>query len=403
MSWIDKLENVKFSITTGDGKIYFPLWRTAEKSKEFNVSAYDLINVEGTFVDRKKAKGGKFPFAFYFQGEDNIEQSDEFEKSSNDNRAWTVEHPFYGTIKGQPTNLKRIDSSYNVTEINIEFWESVDEDYPLSEISIKDNIRAKVDDLNMVALAQLVENSNPITADISGLKEQTILSSAKQVPDVNSFNDFKNQVKTAVKTADQLVLDTQTALENVQKVINAPAEFSTAVKAKIDSYVASYEIMKNSIESLFDKYLFESQASSVIAGMCLSSVNPGTKDYVVRADIEYVNDKIVAMYNDYLLTLDEQQVSIYEIDKSWTPDSLIQAKLINLVKATSNGLFLLSFNARQEREYELTEDSNLIVLTHRFLGLDADDKNIDDFRKMNNIKNFELYQIRKGRTIKYFV
>ena len=76
---------------------------------------------------------------------------------------------------------------------------------------------------------------------------------------------------------------------------------------------------------------------------------------------------------------------------------------MSLVSFTSKNLFLLSFDARQERLYELTEDSNLIVLTHRFLGLDADDANIESFRKINDIKNDELYRVRKGRTIKYFV
>ena len=76
---------------------------------------------------------------------------------------------------------------------------------------------------------------------------------------------------------------------------------------------------------------------------------------------------------------------------------------MSLVSFTSSGLFQLSFDARQERVYELTEDSNLILLTHKFLGLDADDKNMNAFRKINGIKNFEIYKIEKGRTIKYFV
>lgn len=403
MSWKERLENIKFSIKTGDGKMYFPLWKTAEKSKDFNVSKYDFINVEGSFVDRKKAQGGKFPLVFFFQGDDNIEQSDTFEKSANDNRIWTIEHPFYGTIKGQPTNLKRVDSNYNVTEITIDFWESIEDDYPLSDTSIKDSTISRVSELNKASLNQLVENGKPSTGNISGLKDSILLTSSKFTPDSDSYNKYVNLVKTGIKNADKLTTDTGTALQSVQDVISFPAEFSTSVKDKITSYKSSYEILKKSIGDLFEKYLFESQASTLIAGMCLTAVTPQDSDYVVRNDIESINTIINEIYADYLKTLDNNQVSIYDVNNNWTPNALIQLNLMSLVSFTSNSLFLLSFDARQERLYELTEDSNLILLTHRFIGLDADDENIESFRKINNIKNDELYKIQKGRTIKYFV
>jgi|TARA_R110000782_G_scaffold207631_1_gene296147 hypothetical protein len=403
MSWKDRLDNVEFSIQTGDGKIYYPLWRNAEKSKDFNVTSYDFINVEGSFVDRKRPKGNKYPLTFYFQGEDNIDQCDLFEESSSDSRIWTVEHPFYGTIKGQPTNLKRNDSSYNVTELTVEFWESIDDDYPLSKTSIKDLTQNKVDELNQNAIDQLVENAAPSTSDISSLKESMILIGSKQNPDFAKFNEYKNIVKKAVKSADNLVLRTETALTDAQTVINAPADFATSVQAKISSYIQSYISLKSSVNNLFDKYKFESQSASIIAGMCLSAVNPLEDDYIVRDEIEFVNDSINEIYADYLLSLDSYQVSIYDTNNAWSQNALIQSNVMSLVSFTSSGLFQLSFDARQERVYELTEDSNLILLTHKFLGLDADDKNMNAFRKINGIKNFEIYKIEKGRTIKYFV
>jgi len=402
MAWKDRLDNIKFSITTGDGKIYYPLWKTAEKSKEFNVSSYDFINVEGTFVDRKKARGSKFPLVFYFQGEDNIEQCDKFEASANDNRIWTVVHPFYGTIKGQPTNLKRNDSSYNVTEITIDFWESITEDYPFARTSAPDSAQAMAQQLNNISLAQTVGNSAPQTSDILTVKDSIILTASKHTPDPDSFNDYKNKVKTAIKTADDLVTDTEVSLKNAQSVINAPIDFAISVKEKINSYTESYFTLKGLVKSLFDKYYFESQASSILSAMCLSALNPGESDYIVRDDIESVNNAINDIYNDYLSTIDNNQVSIYE-NNSWSPNSFIQSNLSTLINFTANSLFQISFDARQERLYELKEDSNLILLTHRFIGLDANDENIESFRRINNIKNDELFRVKKGRVIKYFV
>jgi len=61
MSWKSKLDNIKFSIKTGDGKEYFPLWKSTEKTKEYNTSSYDFIDVEKSLVERKKPKSSKYP------------------------------------------------------------------------------------------------------------------------------------------------------------------------------------------------------------------------------------------------------------------------------------------------------------------------------------------------------
>ena len=402
MSWKEKLDNIQFEITTGDGKTYQPLWVSGEKSKDFNISKYDFINTEGSYIDRKKAQSNIYPLTFFFQGEDNIEQCNDFEASANDSRAWEIEHPFYGTIKGQPTNLKRNDSSFNVTTVTVDFWESIDGEFPNSEISIKDETKSKVNLVDSLSSNFFIENSNPEISDITLFKENIVLSGAKFTPDSESFNDYKNTVSAAVKSADNLVVDAETAFNDAQKVINKPSDFASSVISKVSSYESAYEVLKSSLGGLFSKYNFESQAATILSALCNSVVNPSGDDYITRTDIESVNSDLVSLYEDYISTLDSNQVSIYDIGNSWAPNIQIQSALADLIFFTSNSLFLLSFDARQERTFELTKDSNLILLTHRFMGL-ASDENLDVFREINNIKNNELFRIRKGRTIKYFI
>jgi len=50
----------------------------------------------------------------------------------------------------------------------------------------------------------------------------------------------------------------------------------------------------------------------------------------------------------------------------------------------------------------LEKDSNLIVLTHRFLGL-ASDENLEIFKRINKIGLSETYRIKKGRLITYYI
>ncbi len=403
MSWKDRLENITFTITTGDGKVFTPLWKNGEKGKDFNITKYDFINLDGSLIDRKKPQSNKYPLVFWFQGDDNIEQANAFEDSADDNRLWTVEHPFYGTIKGQPTNLKRNDTSYNVTEVTVDFWESIDGEFPESEISIQDNVRAKVDSVNALSADFIVENSAPSTADINLVKDGVILTGSKFSPDTENFNDFQNLVTKAVKNSDKLVTDTLTAFQDVQSVIVAPAGFNTSVLSRINSFVEAYEVLKDTISNLYSKFNFESQAATLISAMCQACVNPLDDDFVTRSDIEEINDILISTYDDYLATLDENQVEIYDLDNSWTPTVQIQLELVDLVFFTSKSLFSLSFNARQERTVELKEDSNLIVLTHRYMGGLDDEEKLETFKRINNIKNDELFKVRQGRTIRYFV
>lgn len=403
MSWSDRLDNIKFTIITGDGKVYTPLWKSTEKSKDYNVSRQDHINVSGSFIDKRRPQGGKFPLMFYFQGDDNIDQSNEFEISADDSRLWTVEHPFYGTVKGQPVNIKRNDTSYNSTEVTVDFWESTELDSPSSTVSASDDVRSRFNDLNINNVAVFVENAEPVTGDIQQMKDDILVVASKHHPDEGSFNSYTNTVKTAIKTADDLLSDTETSFRNSQNVITEPSSFVDKVSRKISDYVESYGVLKNSVSDVFDKVYFETQAASLIGGMCDCAVNPIEGDYVTRSDIESVNDSISETYSDYLATMDENQVTVYDVDESWSPNVVVQSDISGLVSFTSSSLFLLSFDARQEREYELTEDSNIILLAHRFMGLDPDDKNIDTFRQINQIKNDELFKIRKGRVVRYFV
>ena len=403
MSWKDRLENKKLTITTGDGKIYTPLWIFSEKSKEFNISKYDFINQSGSFVDRKEPQGSSFPLTLYFQGEDNIDQAQAFEDSAEDKRLWTIEHPFYGTIKGQPNDFKRDDSSYNVTVITISFWESIDGEFPESEISIEDEVKSKADSVNKTAAAFLVENSVPETADIPKILQLISKAGAKFKANKAKFNEYKNIVNKAAKVANNIVYNVVEAAAAIQDVINFPANFATSVSSRVNSYVGVYNDLKDSIDNVFSKYNFESQAASVFAGIAVSAVTNTEESYITRTDIENINNILVNLYDDYLETLDNNQVTIYDIEESWTPNLQIQLEILALISFTSTALYQLSFDARQERTVELTKDTNLIILTHRFLGLDALDENIDTFRKINNIKNEELYKIKQGRTIKYFV
>ena len=224
MSWLDKLENSKFTIQTGDGKTFSPLWKSGEKSKDFNTAIFEFINVEGSYVKRKKPKSNKHTLVFYFQGEDNIEKSDEFETSANDSRAWKVQHPFYGNLVGQPLSMSRNDSNLNITEISVDFWETISEGGAKKKVSPVDNLismgvthqntsaqiyASKVDikPINQSAIKQNVTNFS--------LKYDSILD------DVN-YAEYQAAVSKAMQSIDDMILYPVQAIKDINELISIP-------------------------------------------------------------------------------------------------------------------------------------------------------------------------------------
>ena len=403
MSWKDRLENIQFKIVTGDGEEFFPLWKSTSKEKEFNTSKYEFIDKSGSLITRKKPKSNKIPLVFWFQGDDNIDQAQKFENSADDSRLWTITHPFYGVLKGQPLNLKRDDKDFNITQVNVDFWESINGDMPSSEISISDSIIEKVNEINENAISSFSQGVDLKVSDISNIRINSNLISSSFTSDQNNFANFSNIVSESQNSFENIFDDPLSFITLNQKVIDITSSFSNSIYSKINSYKLIFNNLKNSIYSKTDKFYFESQCATIFGAIAKSVLNGSSSDFVTRDDVISVNIDLIDLFNDYLLALDENQVDGYDVNNFWNPNHDLLRSLFDLVFFTSNRLFQISFNAKQERVFELEKDSNLIILTHRFLGLDPDDENINLFKKINNIKNNELFTIPKGRILKYYV
>lgn len=405
MSWKSNIDNIKFSIKTGDGKEFFPLWKPGEKSIEYNTSSFDFIDVEKSLVERKKPKSGKYPLTFWFQGDDNIEQAQEFEDSAKDNRYWTVTHPFYGSIKGQPLSISRNDSNYNITEITVDFWETIVFDYPKSNLSIQDNTLVKKEEVFDSAAKSYSEKEVFETKDIDRLKGYIakIGKAIEVIQNDTTFADFQNKINKALNASDYLITNSLNAISTAQDILNLPGEIVSSVKDRIGAYKSVFNSIIGVLESVPDKLFLQSMGASVISAMCNEGVNfDFESDYTTITEVESVSRDILEIYNNYLTLVDGASVSNYDIDNNYQPNPIVQSELHNLVMFTIANLFNLAFDAQQERVVYLPKDSNLVLLTHKYMGL-ANDENMQRFRDINNIKLKELFCIKKGRKIKYYV
>lgn len=405
MSWEDRLNNIRFKITTGDGRSFSPLWVSGEASVEFNAKKYEFIGVPGSLIDRKQPMGAKYPLTFFFQGEDNIEQADAFLKSAKDPRPWEIIHPFYGTILGQPLSLSRIDDTYNVTKFVVDFWETISEDYPNTQVSPRDIIASKVQGVNTLGIISYTSGAQPTSADISSIKENTSDVAAKfdRIQTEETFAEYKNAVSKAVNSLDNIIASPGEAIQSNQQILMLPSTYDIPVISRINAIYLAYLELKAVITGRNDKYYFESQGATLLSALSSAAITPYEEDFVTRDQVSEVNGILIGTYEDYLQTIDQAQVSRYDQDNEWVPNPQLQQSLYELITDTTAQLYQLAFGAKQERIIEVSDDTNLFILTHRYMGLDQEDKNLEAFRKINDIRNDELFKIKKGRKIKYFV
>lgn len=405
MIWQERLENVAFTIRTGDGRVYTPLWKNSETEQEYKTAVFDFINIPGSLIERKEPKSRKYPLVFWFAGEDNISQAETFQISAADRRPWTVTHPFYGEIFGQPLSIARNDTNYNITEINVDFWETIREDFPQTNTSITDEVSQRKDEVLEESAIAYATSTTLETQDIiknSDSLEFTV-ATLQPLQDDQTNSEFQNAVSNARSANTNLLSDPQNAIQNIQRVVDLPSTYNRPVRSKLNAYATAYAGLSRAFNTVSDKLFFESQGATMLSAYANSSVNPRSDDYQLRSEVEEVVSELMRLYNDYLQIIDNNQVEIFDIENAYTPNGDVQFRLQEIVNFTIDQLFIFAFDAQQERTFFTKKEQNLFVLAHRFSNLDQFDENLEQFRQLNDIKLNRLFVIPKNTEIKYIV
>lgn len=408
MSWQEKIKTALI-ITTGDGREYKPLWKNAQQSTDFNVSEFDFINTPGTLVDRREPKGRKFPLEIYFQGDEHLEQAEAFRISANDKRAWTVSHPLYDIIVCHPSSLTFDNTDLNVTKITGTLFETITSDKPKSTVSPVDKITEDKSTLDEVCAATFEATVIPAASDVSDMKDSTqqAYNSGSLVARGDDAQNYFNYFNTAQAAILSATVEPLAAMRAAITFLNAPALFVDTVQARFNLLQTQFEALQNSLPSIFspnEKRIYQAQGTAIVSSMALAAATPQTAaEYGSMEAVLDMAENLLDNYNAFLLDLDGLQTNNGGLEDSYIPDPAPLTGLNELISFTVTSLFDIALEAKQERALYLEEDSNPIVLTHRFYGLDSADELLDYFIATNQIGLNELLQIKKGRKIVYYV
>lgn len=401
MTWIDNIETVVFTIITGDNISYTPKWRNATKEVEYNASIFEFVDIEGSLVIRKKAKGRRFELEFYFDGENSIIQGNNFEISARNSKNWTIKHPFYGDFKCQPIALKQDDSTLNVSRFNASVIETITDKYPTYTEIIPDKIEEQLIITNRKQ-AEAFENSKELDKnELQDNVESFDAIFSKIIDSDNELLEFKSLVSDAVIEITSNISDANSILLSIQQLINYPATIEQTIEVRFKAFKESFDNLINYYSG--NKNQFEAIAGGIIAAMQLSSSLNIGDSYETRSKVTLQQDQLSEVYSEYIEFLDSLQTERADSGNSYIPNYLGINALNTIVNLSISNLYNIAFSAKQEREYILESDNNVINLTHRFYGLDKNDVNLNKFISINNIGLNELLNIKQGRKIIYYV
>lgn len=419
-SWLDKVQT-DYVIVTGDGVSYTPQYFIASvnRSKDYNVSKYEFVGISGSFVDRRLPMGIEYDIEILFQGANNLDNAQAFYLSADNRKAWMVTHPQYGTLYVQPMGLKQNNGEYNLTRITGTIIETLHKKAVSAPVTAPaDKITADAATTN-TALATTYANNVPdvktidlksITASVNAWFAK-IKNSITNAVDYQAYINDYNAVNTLVNNT---VFDSLTLIGTVQAMISAPATFADTVvnrigmlQAQLDETGAALAVaLLDTVNVLTpgQKKLYENNGGSFIAALCVASVtNITTSDYNSRADVTAIIQILIAEYNSYLKNLDACQTLNGAEPNSYIPNPDALIELDSLLNFTLGNLFDIANSAKQQRTYMLTQDSNIILLANKLLVLVDDDSTIDNLIQWNNICGYQLFQIKKGTEIIYYV
>lgn len=410
MSWIDDIQNKVFEIVTGDGKSYFPKWKNAIKTQDYNVAVYNFIGVEGSYVDRKKAKGRKFALEFYFDGTDAVALGNNFELSARDKRKWLLKHPFYGNIDCQPLGLVQDNTQYNVSKFTSEVIETLGEGYPEYNDAFEEIIVATQETTNELQ-AEAFASADKVDRNLlQNTTEYLDSVFSSIIDDENDLNIFKSKVEATVNDIINVTTSATQIIRSMQDMINYPATIVQTVASRFNAFSEALNGLIDNItgitvdsRTLADKFSFEAIGGAIIAAQQIATSSNIEGSYYTRNDVIAQEEKLLDDHFNFLEILDENQTDRNDTETSYVPDFDSMNELANIVGLSVANLYAIAFEAKQERTFVNDKDSNAIVLTHRFYGADLNDENLDYFIETNNIGLNEILNIKKGRTLLFYV
>lgn len=382
-TWKERLADVPFTITTGDGKQYTPQMTQSVVELTFNSRDFLYLNIDGTYVGRKNAQGEVFPLEFWFTGDDHIDTLQAFLLSTKDNRAWTISHPFYDELTVQVSGLRAV-SNFNQTIVTAMTRATLPKQLP------EDNQDLSKDIENLsIEIEDSVVNS---------IEPNSVVNSQSVITSIGTnYSSLPNSAENVVTLKDKV----RTVTGVVTQVLDYPVQFNDSLKALLKFPLDVETEVRSSLNSC---------KAAILDLVSLASTDPGLFDLNSTILItSSMNLAIAGSYNNISEVIEVQSilVDMYETQREtfesieYEPENEKTFSTSVILAKSLGRLNQIAFSAKQERIVNADRDGSPILFCHRYYG--TSDDNLERFIRENNLTIDEHLQIKQGRELVYYV
>jgi len=408
MSWVTKIQD-DISIETGDGRVYTPIYSFYKRSFEFNFTEYNYPNIRGSKIDRRLKRSDRYEMMIVFQGADHLDEAKEFLTSAENKKYWLIRHPLFEEFICHPTSLTQDVAGLNTSVITGALIETISDDFPKSEDAPAGFAQDYAVGINNAA--EDIFSGPPLSSQEQQLMSENLEDTGEEIKgkiklqdQLDEYFNLFNEATNAVVNATSFPLK---AIQTVRNVYTYPFQLKQTVKDRLTMLVGQFNTVISEITNIVtpnEKKIIETNAGLTLSAMFLTAINPlNSDDYENATDVIGVSDLILDNFNLYISIVDGFQTPTNDETDSYVPNFDMMYNLFGGIYFVVSNLSEVALHAKQQRIVSLDFDSNIILLTHRFYGLDSEDENMDRFIRNNNIGLNELLTLKKGREVIYYV
>ena len=408
-SWETRLQEAAYTSPSGN-RLTFD-FEDVSTTWDKKTSAFEFADVDGTLVQDHGHGGRKYPLRIIFHGLDHDFEAAGFETLLEEKGRGVLEHPLYGRKDVVPFGAigRRDDlkSAANQTIFEVTFWSTLRATYPTGDEDFGSSVTDALAAFNAAAGAQMLRELNLSGAADENTFKNRVLAGVGAVEDGLGKlaatteavgNQFDAIVDSINRGIDILVRDPLTLAFQTKLLIQAPGRAASALSARLDAYAKlAADIFGAADAVTTDGNLFYTRgmfAGGYVSGSVVSVVNT---DLETRADAIGAADELLDQLDALTAWRDLNYRELGEIDTGEAYQALLDA-----VSLAAGYLVEISFTLKQERSIVLDRARSIVDLAAELLGSTWESR-LDFFINSNALTGSEIFELPKGRTVRYYV
>lgn len=423
MAWQDRLREASYTSAAGD-TLGFD-FEDVGAEIELRGSAYDFVDVDGTYVQRTGSSGRRYPLRMFFWGDDHDLEADAFIDLILAPGVGRLTHPLYGVLDVVPfgalTRRDDLKTQANQTVLELVFWATTGLVYPTAQGDPAAAVAVAVEEYNVSAADQLLNDLGLGTAgeraafknEFLALYDQATSALGPLVDTVSAAGSQFNTIATSIELGiDGLVGQPGTLARQLTLLLQSPARVQSSILQRLSIFgglLSGVTAQRSSGRSNDARqantfHTRDLYASTYVTGSVLSVVN---NQFETKTDALQAADVVLAQFDQLVAWRDAEFATLQRAQAAGTPPGADvdtggpYQGVLEAVALAAGALVEISFTLKQERRIVLDRARTVIDLAAELYG--AVDSELDFLITSNGLSGSEILELPRGRNIVYYV